>query len=157
MIINKIVKILKTRIVMALLSSIIFYVSCWYPAFEVIMYNSSQNQIVDGGYCFVGGCLGLFYCFFCPWNIIWLANPIYILSMLLFVLLDGKRGKDIALALCLCSIVMGLSFLFCTSLCTSESGSPSDIGTLYIGYYYWILSFIILLIGMTLHRKANQL
>ena len=152
MIISKIVKILKTRIVIALLSSIILFWSCWYPAFEL----NYQNEIVEGAYCFVFGWLGLVCCIDCPWNIIWLANPIYILSMFFFIFLDGKKSQNIALILCLCSIAIGLSFFFCTSLCTSESGSPSDVGTLCIGYYLWILSFLVLLIGILLHRCVNE-
>lgn len=148
MIKSKIVKILRIRIVIALLSSIIFYCSCWYPAFEI----DNHNNVVDGVYCFVFGWLGMLLCIECLWNFIWLANPIYILSMLLFVLLDGKKDQNIALILCLCSIAMGLSFLFCPSLCTNESGSLSSVGALYIGYYLWILSFVVLLIGIILHR-----
>jgi len=151
MITSKLVKIFRIRIVIALLSSIIFYCSCWYPAFE-ITHITTPSEVADGIYCFLFGWLGLVCCIDCPWNIIWLANPIYILSMLLFVLLDGKRDQNIALILCLCSIAMGLSFLFCTSLCINESGSPSGVGALCIGYYLWILSFIVLLIGIILHR-----
>ena len=148
---SKFVEILKSRIMIAILSSIIFYISCWCPAFEVII--SPQNNVINGFSClFVGG-LGLFLCEICLWNIIWLANPIYIISILLFVLLDSKKGQNIALILCLCSITMGLSFSLCPSILIGESGLPDDVGTLYIGYYLWVLSFVVLLIGILLHRK----
>ena len=150
---KQIVEILKSRIVTAIVSSVIFFISCWCPAFEVIIYSSLQNDVVDGAVCLVWGWLGLLFCDICRWNIIWLANPIYIISMFLFVLLDSKTGQNIALILCLCSITMGLSFSLCSSILISESGSPSDVGTLYIGYYLWILSFVVLLIGMLLYRK----
>ena len=148
---SKFVEILKSRIMIAILSSIIFYISCWCPAFEVII--SPQNNVINGFSClFVGG-LGLFLCEICLWNIIWLANPIYIISILLFVLLDSKKGQNIALILCLCSITMGLSFSLCPSILIGESGLPDDVGTLYIGYYLWVFSFVVLLIGILLHRK----
>ena len=148
---SKFVEILKSRIVIAILSSIIFHISCWCPAFEVII--SPQNNVINGFSClFVGG-LGLFLCEICPWNIIWLANPIYIISIFLFVLLDSKKGQNIALILCLCSITMGLSFSLCPSILIGESGLPDDVGTLYIGYYLWVFSFVVLLIGILLHRK----
>ena len=148
---SKFVEILKSRIMIAILSSIIFYISCWCPAFEVII--SPQNNVINGFSClFVGG-LGLFLCEICPWNIIWLANPIYIISILFFVLFDSKKGQNIALILCLCSITMGLSFSLCPSILIGESGLPDDVGTLYIGYYLWVFSFVVLLIGILLHRK----
>lgn len=150
---KQIVEILKSRIVIAILSAIIFFISCWCPAFEVIIHSSLQNNVVNGAECLVFGGLGLLFCEICRWNIIWLANPVYIISMHLFVLLDSKTGQNIALILCLCSITMGFSFSFCSSILIGESGSPSDVGTHYIGYYLWVLSFVILLIGMLLYRK----
>lgn len=130
---------------------IIFYISCWYPAFEVIL--TPQNGVIEGVLCLVMGALGVLVSTESPWNLIWLANPIYILSLLLFVLLDSKKGQNVALILCLCSVCMGLSFSLCSSLLVNESGSPSNIGTLYIGYYLWVFSFVVLLIGILLHRK----
>ena len=129
---------LTSRIVIAILSSIIFYISCWCPAFEV-RHCTPPNDVIEGVLCLIMG--------------FWLANPIYVLSMLLFVLLDSKKGQNIALVLCLCSITMGLSFSLSSSLILDESGSPSSVGKLYIGYYLWVLSFVVLLIGMILYRK----
>lgn len=148
---KQIVEILKSRIVIAILSSVIFYISCWYPAFEVIM--TPHNGVIEGVLCLVMGFLGVLVSTESPWNLIWLANPIYVLSMLLFLLLDSKKGQNVALILCLCSVTMGLSFSLCSSLMVDESGSPSNIGNLYIGYYLWGLSFVVLLIGILLYRK----
>ena len=149
---GKIKKILETRIAIATLSSVIFYVSCWCPAFEV-RHCTPPNDVIEGVLCLIMGFLGILVGTEDPWNLVWLANPIYVLSMLLFVLLDSKKGQNIALILCLCSITMGLSFSLSSSLILDESGSPSSVGKLYIGYYLWVLSFVVLLIGMLLYRK----
>ena len=149
---KQIVELLKSRIVIAILSSGIFYISCWCPAFEVV-HLTQPNSAIEGVLCLVMGFLGVLVGTENPWNLIWLANPIYVLSMLLFVLLDSKKGQNVALILCLCSVIMGLSFSLCSSLLVDESGSPSSTGTLYIGYYLWVLSFVVLLIGILLYRK----
>ena len=149
---RSILEMLTSRIVIAILSSIIFYISCWCPAFEV-RHCTPPNGVVEGVLCLIMGFFGILVGTEDPWNLVWLANPIYVLSMLLFVLLDSKKGQNIALILCLCSITMGLFFSLSSSLILDESGSPSSVGKLYIGYYLWVLSFVVLLIGMLLYRK----
>ena len=143
----------RVKLIIALLSLTLYLYSCFCPAFEVVTNELYENRIIHGYACFLFGWLGL------PcsiWNLVWCLNPIYLLSMISFLLRKGKRSQNIAMSMCGCTVVVGLSFYFCDHACVDESGSKYELGKLFIGYYLWVLSFLILLSDMLLLLIYNR-
>lgn len=135
----------KIKFIIALLSLIVYIFACFCPAFEVVTNELSENRIIQGYDCSLFGWLVL------PcsiWNLIWCLNPIYFLSLISFVLCKGKKTQNITMSMCGCVVVAGLAFCFCNGICVDESGSKFVIGQLFIGYYLWVLSFVILLLDI---------
>lgn len=92
-----------------------------------------------GGLSILGG--GLF-----EW-IIWLANPLYFLSVITFF---NKKGQ--AKVLSLVSTIVALSFLGWKKILVSESGRLGEIDSLDLGYWLWTLSLMTATIGMFLPK-----
>jgi len=82
--------------------------------------------------------LGYFSC------ISWLANPLFILAVLLFL-----RNKKIAVLPAVLAIACAVSFLFAHTIPLGESGNEAKIEEYKAGYWLWLTS-IILLTGVML-------
>ena len=74
--------------------------------------------------------------------LIWCANPIYILSIILTL-----KGKSMGFYLSLLATVIAFSFSQLDTIITSESGRESPITSLELGYKLWLTSIIILCLG----------
>ncbi|MBI1288753.1 MAG: hypothetical protein GC178_14390 [Flavobacteriales bacterium] len=88
---------------------------------------SSLNVFVSGGFAILGG--GLFEWF------IWLANPIILLSVVLW-----HKGDKRAIFLSVIALMIALRFTVWHEILVRESGRTGDIDSLKLGYWLWIVS-----------------
>ncbi|AWA30994.1 hypothetical protein HYN48_13390 [Flavobacterium magnum] len=132
----------KIKLLTIFFSLSIFIISLTQSAFKAEFNNSNHMESLHcflmGSIAFLGG--GLLE------EIIWMANPIALLSI--FLLLKGNKN---ALTFAFIAFVIALSFSLWKKVLKSESGSQMQIISLEEGYYLWILSIAILLIGNILY------
>jgi len=125
-------------------SLIVYVISLTQPAISSTELEdktlSGIATLVMGGLSILGG--GIF-----EW-IIWLANPLYFLSVILFF---NKKGQ--AKVLSLVSTTVALSFIAWKKILVSESGRLGEIDSLDLGYWLWTLSLMTLTIGMFLSKN----
>jgi hypothetical protein len=74
--------------------------------------------------------------------IIWLANPLYIFALSLFI---GSNRSSILIATMATAIA--LSFLGWHKILVAENGRMASIVGLSAGYWLWVSSLLILMIG----------
>lgn len=74
------------------------------------------------------------------WPLIWEANPLYILAIIYYY-----RGKKKAIIFSMAAVIIALLFLF-----TDRINSESDfqVGRIYLGFYIWLSSFVILFFSL---------
>ena len=91
------------------------------------------------------------YLFFLGWMgvlvgslecLIWLANPFYLVAILLFV-----KGNKLSVILSGLATFLALLFSRLPTIPTSTSGTTSKITSFELGYKLWVTSFAILFIG----------
>jgi hypothetical protein len=111
------------------------YVLSWF--FRAFTTNSVGDEVVLGYQAAIMGGLAILSGGLMEW-IIWLANPLFILSIVLKF--QGNRKAKI---LSLMSVVIAFSFLFWKDILSSENGSRAVIESRGLGYYLWLLSFTV--------------
>lgn len=121
-----------------IVSVLIFISSLFYPAFFIDRedsdaWSNSLFLFVFGWTSFIGGG-------FIPF-LIWLANPLYLISLILV-----KKSNIIGLLTISISIFLAIVFCNLDSILTSESGATSKIIKLGLGFYLWLSSFFVLLL-----------
>jgi len=122
-----------------LLSIILFIISLFQPAFFIDRKDSDAYS--DSLFLFALGWMSFFGGGFIPF-LIWLANPLYIISLFLI----NRKSKTGIITISI-SIFLALIFANLNEILTSESGSTSKITELGVGYFLWISSFIVLFIN----------
>jgi len=80
----------------------------------------------------------------------WLANPFLFLSWISF-----EKYKKASLLLSILATITGLSFLSFDQIMTTEAGHYSNIIEYKLGYWLWISSMVIILLGNIL-RQVNE-
>lgn len=100
----------------------------------------SLDYFFMGSIAFVGG--GVLE------EIIWLANPLSVISI--FLLLMDKKSSFIW---SISALTLAISFSSWKELLGAESGSQAKIISLELGYYLWVLSILILTSGIYLYFK----
>jgi len=117
----------------------LFLVSFTLPAFYVDGPEkdawSSPVALFSLGW--LGLALGYFSC------VSWLANPLFIWAVLLFL-----RNKKIAVLPAILAIVCAISFLFARTIPLGESGNEAKIEEYKAGYWLWLASIILLAAGI---------
>ena len=108
-------------------------------------YADSSILFFLGWMSFLGGSLIPF--------IIWLANPLYILTIIYTV-----QQQKLALLLSLTPIILAIVFMMLPTILTSESGSTSEITGIGLGFYLWFSAFIVLFFGVLMGQvqKAKK-
>ncbi|PIQ20781.1 MAG: hypothetical protein COW65_12995 [Cytophagales bacterium CG18_big_fil_WC_8_21_14_2_50_42_9] len=96
---------------------------------------TSLELLLYGGIGILGG--GLLE------GVIRLANPFYYYSIYLLIL-----GKNEAIKFLVFSCLLALSFRAWNEILVPESGRNAEIISFQLGYYLWLGSFIILLLGI---------
>ncbi|MEC4005025.1 hypothetical protein OX283_010180 [Flavobacterium sp. SUN052] len=84
-------------------------------------------------------------------EVIWLANPLCLISIFL-LLMDKKSSFKLSLS----ALILSISFSFWKELLGAESGSPAKIISLQLGYYLWVISILILTIGTFAYFKFEE-
>ena len=138
------IKTIKSTLI--ILSIIVFIISLFQPAFFIDRedsdaYSNSLFLLALGWMSFLGGG-------FVPF-IIWLANPIYVISIFLI-----NKSIKFGIITSLVSILLALIFSNLNSILTSESGTTSKITELGLGFYLWISSFVILFVSSIVSLKS---
>lgn len=72
----------------------------------------------------------------------WLANPLLIISWIVL-----KKNKKLSLTLSILAFLLSFSFLFFNKILVNESGNLSTIKEYKIGYWFWLSSSLIMMIG----------
>lgn len=103
---------------------------------------SSLEYFFMGSTAFIGG--GLLE------QIIWLANPLCFFAIK-FLIKDDKR----AALLSLIASALAISFYFWNEVLGAESGAMAKIVSFELGYYLWVLSILILTIGILINYKVR--
>ena len=118
---------------------LLYLISLTQPAISYTDYEGNQSfsgikLLGMGGIGILGG--GLLEWF------IWLANPLFVVSLILFI----KEHKK-AFYLSLIPVFLAIRFSFWDELLVSGNGRNEDIDSLNLGFYLWTASFIILAIA----------
>ena len=129
--------------VITFIGLITFIISCFLPCFSVrdssFDYMGYTALFFGWAGVFINSELTVYY-------ISWYANILFLISLFI-------KRKCIGIILLTGSLILGCLFHGCPYIVINEAGKHSDIVSLQIGYYIWILSFFILLIGSILRYK----
>lgn len=107
--------------------------------------GNSDNSDFEGWFLFFFGWLGLFFNTSWQTMIIWLANPLFILS--LFLLLEGKTSSSVFSSI---ATLLALSYIWIGYCEETELQGVVKKGSAEPAYYFW-LSSILLLTATALH------
>lgn len=145
-------KINVLKIILIIITLSVFGYSLTQDAFVVERMNKnivqpSINLFIMGSTAILGG--GLL-----EW-IIWLANPICLISIVLFLYNDNQLKR--ALQLSFIALVISCSFCLWKEILVSESGSTGKIISFEKGYFLWIASVFILFVFQLVYYKSNEI
>lgn len=143
----KTLKISSSKIYLITVSFIVYIISLTQDALSA---NFSENKTLLGIEALFAGGLVILGGGLLEW-LIWLANPLYFLSIL-FLFKSDKRAKICSLL----ATILALSFMTWNEILVSESGHTEKINALGLGYWLWVLSLIILTIGIFLFIKKEK-
>ncbi|MEZ5045527.1 MAG: hypothetical protein R2831_00900 [Chitinophagaceae bacterium] len=127
------------------ISLLLLIISLTQPAFYIDRkedpnaYSDSLTLFFLGWMSFLGGA-------FIPF-ILWLANPLYFISIFLTI-----KNKPSGLFVSIAASTLAFIFSQLDTIMTSESGSCSIITSRGLGFKLWFASLIILTVGLVLSR-----
>lgn len=127
------------------LSLFIFIISLTQPSFYIEHVGDSDG-LIDSFFLFLFGWMSFLGGAYIPF-IIWLANPVFFLSIIWTI-----NNNSHSLKAALYSTSAAILFSQLDTIMTSESGSTSKIIALCIGYKLWLSSFLILTFGLIVNR-----
>ena len=104
---------------------------------------SSLEILAMGTFAFLGG--GLLE------QLIWNANPLYLLTIVFFLM-----DKPLAVKTGLGAIVLAALFLTWNEILVAESGRTAQITSLELGYWLWLGSIVSLCIGVLWYFYGNR-
>jgi len=126
----------------------------------ILIISLTQNSIaINGDYelkyvsslnFFLTGILGIIGFAFYE-GVIWLANPLSLISIMLF--LSDKKNSII---FSLIALGLAVSFSFWDNIIANEGGGTTKIVSFEAGYYIWVLSIAILNIGIYLYYEYKN-
>ncbi|PTQ98049.1 hypothetical protein C8P68_103208 [Mucilaginibacter yixingensis] len=127
-----------------LVSITVFVVSLALPCFQ-----TESSGWTNGITVFLFGAFG--FIMICKAYISWFANPVLLWS---WYMLRKDQGK--ALTLSLIAPVLAITFLFCDEIFANEGGSTTPITAVGIGYWLWLGSMMVMLVGNILLVRKHQ-
>jgi len=132
-------KLNKIKICILFVSVTIFLASLTQTALtyndhEGLKTHSALSLLFMGAFAILGG--GLL-----EW-LIWLANPLYLLALIL-LLRPNKTSRNVSMM----ATMLALSFVTWQRILASESGSTAAIKSLNTGYWLWMMSLMTLTVG----------
>lgn len=121
--------------VIFIISLVLFITSFTQDSFTINDYDgvksfSGIESLVMGALAILGGG-------FLEW-IIWLANPLYLLSIFLWI----KKYRKANIVSLIASI-LALSFFFWKSILAAENGRIATITSKEVGYYIWLAAILL--------------
>lgn len=75
-------------------------------------------------------------------NLCWLANPLLLVSWIFFFF-----KTKVSFVFSLIAFLISFMFIFSTEVAIDEAGTPRQIQNLESGYWLWLFSMLIILIG----------
>ena len=81
----------------------------------------------------------------------WLANPLLLVSWIFF-----RKKPKASFILSGMAFILMLSFLLVDEIITNEAGTKSKVVSYELGYWLWIFSSFIMLIGNYINWKKNK-
>jgi hypothetical protein len=119
-----------------IISLALFILSFAFPALTYLDYDGKKTAwsfqlFITGAFVILGGGL--------PEWLTWLANPLYLISI---VLLFKRKRSSIKTSIA--AALIAFSFFFWKDILISESGSTAIISSFKPGYYLWLGSMILL-------------
>ena len=139
-------RILKLLVIISSLATLIL--SLTYNAYKVEGYDGINTQ--SSLSCFVMGSTAILGGGILEW-IIWLANPLCLISIF-FIITDNEKAPKFALA----ALLIAMSFSLWNNILISESGATGKILSLELGYYIWLISIATLTIGTHFYFKKYK-
>ena len=133
---------------LTVLSIALYILSMFFTPFYVAnpkadIYSSSFFILLSGWMAVLGG--GLFL------TVIWLANPLYFFGG--FLVLNKEKFAVVPVTL---SLLFAIYFTTLDSVIDGESGATTAITKLGAGFYFWISSFItMVVVGVMLFRNEK--
>lgn len=135
------------------------YINLIFTIISIMLWLISMSQkayCVDGNcgepwsglICLLFGFLSLFFYSYAA--VSWFLNPLMIISY--FIPLKNINTK---LLLALASVLFGLSFLLFDEIVKNEAGHFGKITGYEIGYWLWVASAIINLIGIIINKLTT--
>lgn len=133
---------------------------------KIILYTSVAIYIISltqKSYCTVGGnceyfsgLLNLIFGWFGVFKLhlpafTWLANPLLFVSWLLY-----KKKQKASLILSGTSLILMVSFLFVNQIIVNDGSTTSIVNFYGLGYWLWLFSSFIMLIGNYINWKKNK-
>lgn len=118
-----------------------FIISLTQPAFFIDRQDDT-NAYTNSLMLFLMGWMSLLGGAFVPF-IIWLANPLYFISIIFAI-----KRKSKGLYLSIGATLLSLIFSLLKTIVTSESGNSSLITHRGLGFKLWFASFILLTLGL---------
>jgi hypothetical protein len=85
---------------------------------------------------------GIFGIIFGGANLCWLANPLLLVSWIFFYF-----NTKVSFVFSLIASLISFMFIFSTGVAVDEAGTPRQIQNLESGYWLWLFSILIILIG----------
>lgn len=86
-------------------------------------------------------------------GLVWLANPLFALSLFLFFF---SRKLNLALILSLTASVLSISFLQIDEIIMHEGGAYGRITGYLLGYWLWTTSIILMSVALILNKILNK-
>lgn len=125
-----------------ILTSIFLYIiTCFLPCF----YVEEKDNVYNGFFVLLLGWIGVFiHDDIKFYYISWYANMFYLISLLL-------RKHNISILFAGLALIFSFFFIGCPYIIVDEAGHTSSIVKMDIGYVLWIISMLLLLIGVFLH------
>jgi hypothetical protein len=80
----------------------------------------------------------------------WLANPLLLVSWIFF-----RKKPKASFILSGIAFILMLSFLLVDEIITNEAGTKSKVVSYELGYWFWVFSSFIMLIGNYINWKKN--
>ncbi len=82
-------------------------------------------------------------------GLIWLANPLFLFSLLIYFFSKKKR---FAFIFSLLATILAISFLGIDEIYKNEAGQKGQITEYLLGYWLWLSAMVIMLITLSLNK-----
>jgi hypothetical protein len=108
----------------------------------------TTNGCRDSFFIYIFGAIGFVY----SWaGLTWLANPLLFISWVTF-----DRYRKMSLITSLLATVIALSFMLCNKIIDNEGGYFSAIVSYRPGYWLWVSSSLVMLLGNVIMKQIIQ-